>query len=190
MTVDGRPPRDTNATPIAPGQLPTSEGGSTPEPQEGDAAPDFTLPDDGGNPFQLSQAFRESNVILYFYPKDFTPGCVAEAQTFRDEAQQFVGLEAVVLGVSTGSVRSKASFKARFGLNFRLLADADKQVCRLYGTLGMLGATPRRVTFVIAKGGRIAKVHEGAAPRPHVEAAKAALFALRERAEHMAPTSA
>jgi len=157
----------------------TAEGDGTPEPREGDTAPDFTLPDDEGNPFQLSQAFGESNVILYFYPKDFTPGCVAEAQTFRDEAQQFVGLEAVVVGVSTGSVRSKASFKARFGLNFRLLADTDKQVCRTYGALGLLGAAPRRVTFVIAKGGRIVKVHQSAAPGPHIEAAKEALFHLR-----------
>lgn len=150
-------------------------------------APDFTLPDDEGKPFTLSEAFKESNVILYFYPKDFTPGCIAESQEFRDEAEAFLGLDAVIVGVSTGTVRSKASFKRKYGLNFRLLADTGKEVCRLYDTLGLLGATPKRVTFVIAKGGRVAKVHKSPMPGGHIEEARKALFLLREQAQAPAP---
>ena len=150
-------------------------------------APDFTLPDDEGNPFQLSSAWADANVILYFYPKDFTPGCIAESQEFRDEAQAFLGLDAVIVGVSTGTVRSKAAFKAKYGLTFRLLADTEKKACDLYGTLGLLGATPKRVTFVIAKGGRIAAIHKSPLPGGHIEAARRALFVLREQAQ--APAS-
>ena len=147
--------------------------------KEGDQAPDFTLPDDEGQPFRLKEALQESNVILYFYPRDFTPGCEAEAQGFRDEAKMFLGLDAVVVGISTGTVRSKAEFKKRFGLNFRLVADEQKVVCGLYGAMGLLGITPKRVTFVIARDGTIKRVHEGVLPLKHVEAAIEALFQLR-----------
>jgi peroxiredoxin Q/BCP len=165
----------------------TTEGRPTTDLQEGDPAPDFTVPDDEGNPFQLSQAFADSNVVLYFYPKDFTPGCIAESQEFRDEAEAFLGLDAKVVGVSTGTVRSKAAFKKKYGLNFRLLADTGRQACTLYGTLGLLGTSPKRVTFVIARGGRIVKVHRSPMPGSHIEAARAALFMLRERAQAAAP---
>lgn len=152
-------------------------------PAEGETAPDFTLPDDEGTPFRLSAAWAESNVVLYFYPKDFTPGCIAESQEFRDEAEAFLGLDAVIVGISTGTVRSKAAFKRKYGLNFRLLADTEKEVCKLYGTLGLLGVTPKRVTFVIAKGGRIVEVFSSPLPGGHIEAARKALFLLREQAQ-------
>ncbi len=148
--------------------------------KEGDAAPAFTLPDDEGRPFSLSDERGKSNVILYFYPKDDTPGCRAEAQAFRDELKVFFGLDATIVGVSGGSVKAKAEFKRKYALNFRLLADEDRAVTRAYGALGLLGITPRRVTFIIGKDGIIRQIFASPLPNGHLEAAKGALFRMRE----------
>jgi len=156
--------------------------------QEGDGAPLFTLPDDEGQPFNLADEIGRANIILYFYPKDDTPGCRAEAQAFRDELKLFLGLEATVIGVSTGTVQAKADFKAKYALNFKLLADTEKTVSKRYGALGFLG-TPKRMTFVIGKDGKIRKVFDGVLPMPHLDAAKEALFKLREEGQRPpAPT--
>ena len=154
--------------------------------KEGDAAPPFTLPDDEGKPFVLADEFGKSNVVLYFYPKDDTPGCRAEAQAFRDEIKVFFGLEATIVGVSNGSVKAKADFKRKYSLNFRLLADENREVAKAYGALGLLGLTPRRVTFVIGKDGRIRRIFASVMPISHLDAAKEALFKLREEEEHAA----
>jgi thioredoxin-dependent peroxiredoxin len=150
---------------------------------EGDPAPLFTLPDDEGRPFSPLDEIGKSNVILYFYPKDDTPGCRAEAQAFRDELKVFFGLDATIIGVSNGSVKAKAQFKAKYALNFKLLADEDREVTRKYGALGLLGISPRRITFVIGKDGRIRKIFASPLPYGHLEAAKAALFRLKEEDE-------
>jgi len=157
---------------------------------EGDPAPPFTLPDDEGRPFSLSDELGKSNVILYFYPKDDTPGCRAEAQAFRDELKVFFGLDATVVGVSNGSVKAKADFKRKYALNFRLLADEDRSVTRLYGALGLLGLSPRRITFVIGKDGRIRKVFASPLPISHLDAAKETLFRMKEEEERGQPHAA
>jgi peroxiredoxin Q/BCP len=154
----------------------------------GDPAPLFTLPDDEGQPFRLADEIGKAHIVLYFYPKDDTPGCRAEAQAFRDEIRLFLGLDATVVGVSTGTVLSKAAFKKKYDLNFRLLADTEKSVTKAYGALGFLG-TPKRATFVIGKDGLIKRVFEGPLPTPHLDAAKEALFQLKEAEQAAVPPS-
>ena len=99
----------------------------------GDPAPDFTLPTDGGGSITLS-ALKGRKVILYFYPKDDTSGCTAEACGFRDALPDFSGTDAVVIGLSKDSVSSHDKFKAKFNLPFPLAADIAGEVCERYGT--------------------------------------------------------
>jgi peroxiredoxin Q/BCP len=160
--------------------LKAKEAPRTAELREGDKAPLFSLPDDEGNPFRLEDVLGASNVILYFYPKDDTPGCRAESKAFRDEMSLFYGLEATIVGVSTGTVQSKSAFKRKYALNFKLLADEDRKVTELYGALGFFSNNPKRVTFVIGKDGRIRKIISSPIAVSHVEAAKAALFQMRD----------
>lgn len=101
--------------------------------QVGDKAPDFTLPTDGGGKISLKD-LRGKTVILYFYPKDDTSGCTAEACAFRDSLPDFSKAKATVLGVSKDSVVSHDKFKAKYGLTFPLLSDADGKVTEAYGT--------------------------------------------------------
>jgi peroxiredoxin Q/BCP len=100
---------------------------------DGDKAPDFTLPADGGDTLRLS-ALKGKPVVLYFYPKDDTSGCTAEACAFRDQLPDFSKAKATVLGVSRDSVASHDKFKKKYGLTFPLLADEDGKVTEAYGT--------------------------------------------------------
>ena len=116
----------------------------------GDPAPDFTLLDQDGRPFTLSQALQSKAVVLYFYPKDETFGCTKEACHFRDAFVDFVDLGATVVGVSADSPESHRQFIANRKLPFTLLSDQDKAVHRKYGVgTGLLGILKRRLTFVI-----------------------------------------
>jgi len=122
--------------------------------------PDFTLPATGGTAFSLAaQAGRI--VVIYFYPKDSTPGCTTEAQQFRDLHHQFVAVDAGILGISRDSVKSHETFKARQNLPFELGSDADEAVCNLFGVIKqkmMYGKQVRgieRSTFVIDKSGEL-----------------------------------
>ncbi len=99
----------------------------------GAPAPDFTLASDGGGEITLS-ALRSKKVVLYFYPKDDTPGCTKEACGFRDALPDFSGTGAEVIGISKDSVAKHDKFKAKFDLPFSLVSDADGQVCEAYGT--------------------------------------------------------
>lgn len=126
--------------------------------KEGDKAPDFTLQSDLGNNVSLSDYKGVSNVILYFYPKDETPGCTKEACNFRDNLSQFKDMNAVILGVSVDDVDSHKDFKQKENLNFTLLADPDKTVTKQYGVLNMIGMASR-VTFVIDKDGIVKKIY-------------------------------
>src|SRR5438270_11424837 len=115
----------------------------------GDLAPDFTLPDQTGAPVRLHDLVGRKNVVLYFYPKDETPGCTIEARAFRDSYEQFSAKDAQVVGVSSDSVRSHRRFAQRYDLPFLLLSDRDGAVRRLYGLEKTLGLLPGRVTYVI-----------------------------------------
>ena len=131
--------------------------------EEGTIAPDFTLPADGGGEVSLSD-YRGKKVVLYFYPKDNTPGCTTEACNFRDNYLQIIAAGAVVLGVSPDNVKSHDKFKLKFNLPFALLSDPDHKVAEMYGAWDekkMYGKTYMgiiRSTFIIDEEGRIIKV--------------------------------
>ena len=123
----------------------------------GDEAPDFTLPDQEGRPVTLSK-LRGKNVVLYFYPKDFSPGCTREACDFRDSYEDFTDAGAVVVGVSGDSVESHKRFIDEYKLPFTLLSDMKGEVRKLYGTYRILGLVSGRYTFIIDKEGVIRHV--------------------------------
>lgn len=131
--------------------------------EAGSPAPDFTLFNDAGEPVRLSD-LRGRAVVLYFYPKDDTPGCTKEACAFRDRNSEILKLGAEVLGVSPDSVESHAKFREKYGLNFRLLADTDHSVAEQYGAwreknmYGKKSMGVQRSTFLIDAEGKVAKV--------------------------------
>jgi peroxiredoxin Q/BCP len=121
----------------------------------GTKAPDFTTKDDQGNTVSLSD-FAGKIVVLYFYPKDDTPGCTKEAQSFRDNYQEYQDKDMVVLGVSTDDEASHKLFKEKYGLPFQLLADTDGSICQAYDVDG--GGYAKRVTYIINGEGVISHV--------------------------------
>ena len=140
--------------------------------QPGDTAPPFTAQTNGGDTVSLAD-FSGRPVILYFYPKDNTPGCNKEACSFRDAWAEFKDKGAVVLGVSTDSVKSHDKFVAKFKLPFTLLADPDKQIVQAYGVYGpktFMGVKyngTSRVTFLIGPDGKIKKIWSKVSPADH-----------------------
>jgi len=135
-------------------------------------APDFTLPDETGQLRSLSE-FRGQTVVLYFYPKDDTPGCTTEACSFRDDYSAYEQAGVIILGVSPDSPKAHTRFKQKFQLPFTLLADEQHQVCELYGVWGRKKFMGReydgvlRTTFVIAADGTIHQVFENVKPAGH-----------------------
>jgi len=154
-----------------------------PLPAVGETAPDVVLPTDTGETLALS-SLRGRRVVLYFYPKDDTSGCTAEACAFRDAFPRFTGADAVILGVSPDSVKSHQKFKAKYGLPFTLLADESKSAAIAFGVWvekSMYGNRywgNARTTFVIGRDGRIARVFEKVDPAAHAEQVAAALAEL------------
>ena len=136
------------------------------------SAPDITLPDQEGKSHSLAD-YRGKWVLLYFYPKDDTPGCTIEACTIRDQFKDFTKIGAVVLGVSTDSVASHKKFASTYALPFTLLADEYKEVVGRYGVFGekkFMGKTymgTSRTSFLIDPKGDIAKVYEKVKPLAH-----------------------
>lgn len=126
--------------------------------RRGDTAPDFTLPDQNGKKVSLKDFLSRNSVVLYFYPKDETPGCTKEACTFRDQYEIFKSHDALVVGVSSDSTDSHARFTAHHRLPFILLSDAGGEVRKLYGVPSTLGLLPGRVTYVIDRQGIIRHV--------------------------------
>ncbi|MDB5154571.1 MAG: thioredoxin-dependent thiol peroxidase [Mucilaginibacter sp.] len=133
------------------------------KPKQGDKAPNFTAKDQNGKTVSLSD-FIGKNVILYFYPKDDTPGCTAEACSFRDNYQSLLGKGFAVIGVSTDDEKSHKKFESKYGLPFPLIADPDKQIVESYGVwveknmYGKKYMGTARTTFLIDTNGTIAKV--------------------------------
>ena len=142
--------------------------------KEGDKAPDFTLPASNGKTLSLKD-FKGKNVVLYFYPKDDTPGCTVEACGFRDSIKKVESQDAVVLGVSPDDEKSHEKFIKKFNLPFLLLSDTQKKMSENYGVwveksmYGKKYMGVARTTFVIDKEGRIAKVFEKVKPEGHDE---------------------
>ena len=147
----------------------------------GDKAPDFTLDSQTGENVTLSNFFGKKNVVLYFYPKDETPGCTREACTFRDSYELFTDLGAEVIGVSADTVESHKAFAEHHNLPFTLLSDLDSNVRKLYGASSTLGFIPGRVTFIIDKKGVIRHVFSSQLqPEKHIEEAKEVLKRINE----------
>jgi peroxiredoxin Q/BCP len=148
--------------------------------KENDVAPKFALQADDGSTVRLS-ALRGRTVVLYFYPKDDTPGCTKEACEFRDRNRDLDKSGAVVLGVSPDSVASHKRFREKYGLDFRLLADPDHKVAEAYGVWQRKSMYGRkywgivRTTFVINERGRIARAFEKVKPAGHAAEVLAAL---------------
>ncbi|MEF3273323.1 MAG: thioredoxin-dependent thiol peroxidase [Chloroflexus sp.] len=149
-------------------------------PQVGDLAPDFTLPNEAGEMVSLSQ-FRGKRVILYFYPKDDTPGCTSQACGFRDSYPVITEKNAVVIGISPDSTKSHAKFKTKHNLPFILLADEQHSVAEAYGVWGeksMMGKKYMgiiRSHFVIDEEGRITQAEVKVSPADSVKRALEAL---------------
>ncbi len=141
-------------------------------PLVGQSAPSFTLPDQEGKEHALKD-YKGKWVLLYFYPRDNTPGCTIEACTIRDQFKDFKKIGAAVLGVSTDSVKSHKKFADAYELPFTLLADEHKEVVGAYGVFGekkFMGRTYmgiRRTSFLIDPKGKIAKVYEKVKPLVH-----------------------
>jgi thioredoxin-dependent peroxiredoxin len=151
--------------------------------EEGKPAPEFTLTSDADGPVNLSD-FRGKPVVLYFYPKDDTPGCTAQACGIRDAYGEFERAGAVVLGVSPDSVKRHVKFREKYGLPFTLLADPEHEVAERYGVWGekkFAGKTylgVNRSTFVIAPDGTVAKAMYQVKPAEHADDVLAALASL------------
>lgn len=135
----------------------------------GKTAPDFTLPNQNGERVNLAD-FKGKYVVLYFYPKDMTPGCTNEACDFRDHHESFAELDAVILGISPDPVSSHQKFIDKHDLPFQLLADEDHQVAEEYGVWKSSGGIDRS-TFIIDKEGNLKKAFRSVQVKGHVEEA-------------------
>ena len=148
--------------------------------KEGDPAPEFTVSTNGGGRVSLSD-FKGKNVVLYFYPKDDTPGCTKEACAFRDHFAEFKEKGAVLLGVSIDPVKAHDKFVQKYNLPFTLLADEDRRIVEAYGVWGQKSFMGRkylgtfRVTFLIGPDGVIKKIWPSVKPEEHAEEVLAAL---------------
>ena len=157
-----------------------AEASGSAGPQPGGKAPAFKLPDENGKAVSLSD-FKGKKVVLYFYPKDATPGCTTEACDFRDNLNRLTKAGAVVLGVSADSAETHKKFKEKQGLNFPLLCDPERKVIEAYGVWQEKSLYGRkfmgivRTTFVIDEGGRIARVFPKVKVSGHVDEVLAAL---------------
>ncbi len=147
----------------------------------GDTAPDFTLPSQSGEPVSLKDFRGKKAVVLYFYPKDDTPGCTAESCAFRDSYETFTDAGAEVIGISGDSPASHQQFAAKYKLPFTLLSDTGNQVRKLYGVpAAAFGLLPGRVTYVIDRQGIVQHIFNSMMNfTAHVEESLKTLQALK-----------
>jgi peroxiredoxin Q/BCP len=144
----------------------------------GDKAPDFEGPIADGNRLGLKDFIGKKNVVLYFYPKDDTPGCTREACSFRDNLEPIKSMGAEIIGVSLDSVESHKKFSAKYHLPFPLISDSEKRIAKAYGVLRDAWISTNRVTFIIDKNGKIAKIFSKVDVTKHTEEVVAALKEL------------
>jgi peroxiredoxin Q/BCP len=145
-----------------------SFGQAVAELKTGDAAPDFHLMDQSGQTHSLAQ-YRGQWLVLYFYPKNDTPGCTKEACEFRDDYTQLTDMGVVLLGVSTDNLQSHQAFAQKYSLPFPLLSDVDGEVAKHFGSLFQLGPIKlaKRHSFIIDPEGRIAHIYRDVTPKTH-----------------------
>ena len=144
----------------------------------GDQAPDFEGPTSDGSRLGLKDFAGKKNVVLYFYPKDDTPGCTREACSFRDNLKPIRDMGAEIVGVSLDSIQSHDRFAKKYGLPFPLISDKDKRIATAYGVLRDIGLSTNRITFIIDKNGKVAKIFPKVDVSKHTEEVVAALKEL------------
>ncbi len=148
---------------------------------QGKVAPDFTLPDQDGKPVSLKELKQQGEIVLYFYPKDMTPGCTNEACSFRDRLKQLRAAGAQIVGVSADSPSSHRKFIEKYGLSFSLLSDTDNQTAKAYGVYKQKSLYGRqfmgieRTTFIIDRNGTVRRVFSKVKVNGHAEEVLAAL---------------
>lgn len=137
----------------------------------GDILPNFSAIDTNGAVFHSKDYIGKQSVVIYFYPKDNTPGCTTQACSFRDNYQDFKDLGTEVIGISADSVTSHVKFKSKFNLPFILLSDADKKLRKLFGVENSLIFLPGRETFVADKNGVILMIFNSMSSKIHIQKA-------------------
>jgi len=150
--------------------------------QIGDKCPSFQLPNQRGEMVNIDDLIGEKLMVIYFYPKDETAGCTAEACSFRDSYEDFTTMGCEVIGISSDSISAHEQFASRHRLNFTLLADTKKEVRKLFGVpSNLFGLIAGRVTYVIDKKGLVNSIHNSQTnPTGHIDAAKKAIKTLSE----------
>jgi peroxiredoxin Q/BCP len=163
------------------GALVTVHAADQPMPAAGQTAPTFTLPSQDGSQISLD-SFHGKWVVLYFYPKDMTPGCTIEAHNFQRDLAKYEAANAVIVGVSVDKPDSHKEFCTKEGLTFRLLSDPDHKVVDQYGSLGHFGpmTIANRNTFLIDPEGKIVKVWTKVNPQVHSDEVLAALAEMKK----------
>jgi len=139
----------------------------------GNTLPSFTLPDQNGKLFSIDSVIGRTNLVIYFYPKDDSPGCTEEACYFRDELDQFREADALIIGISGQSVESHKKFARKYNLNFTLLSDEGDKVRKLFGVpVNFFGLLPGRVTYIVDKLGKVVYIYDSQTKaRNHVDEA-------------------
>ena len=158
----------------------------------GDEAPDFSLVSQTGETVKLGDILANREVVLYFYPKDNTPGCTTEAHAFRDGYEAFKEMGAEVIGVSSDSVHSHRDFATKCGLPFSILSDEGGKLRKLYGVPSSLGFLPGRVTYIIDKRRKVRHIFSSQMnPSRHVDEAMKVLKSIKEerQSEPIGPTA-
>lgn len=146
----------------------------------GDKIPNFTAKDANGNDFDSQNIIGQKPLVLYFYPKDNTPGCTAEACSFRDQYEDFKDLGAEVIGISSDSIASHQKFSKQYKLPFILLSDTDQKIRNLFGVpSAMFGLLPGRVTYVIDKNGVVVMIFDSMMGAKHIPKALEAIRKLK-----------
>lgn len=148
----------------------------------GSTIPSFTLPDQNGNLFDINSVLGSKNLVIYFYPKDDSPGCTAQACSFRDQFEVFTNADAVIIGISGQSVKSHKSFAEKHRLSFTLLSDSGNKIRKLFGVpTNLMGLVPGRVTYVADKTGKVIYIFNSqTGAEKHVDEALRILSGLKE----------
>jgi peroxiredoxin Q/BCP len=148
--------------------------------KEGDKIPNFRAKDTNGNDFDSQELIGQKPLVIYFYPKDNTPGCTVQACSFRDQYEDFKDLGAEVIGISSDSIASHQKFAQQYKLPFILLSDSDKKIRKLFGVpSGLFGILPGRVTYVADKTGTIIMVFDSMMAKRHIPKALEAIRKLQ-----------
>ena len=148
--------------------------------QVGDKIPNFIAKDSNGNDFDSQEIIGQKPLVIYFYPKDNTPGCTVQACSFRDQYEDFKDLGAEVIGISSDSIASHEKFIQQYKLPFILLSDSDKKIRKLFGVpSGLFGILPGRVTYVADKTGTIIMVFDSMMAKRHIPKALEAIKKLQ-----------